>query len=47
MQFVDQTVTFWGETPCTFEETLKWIEKAGRTCYNSLDRINETSYNSS
>jgi len=46
MEFVNQEVIFWGETPYTFEETLKWIEKAGRTCYDSLDRITDTSYNS-
>lgn len=44
MEMLGQRCIMWGETPYTFEDTLKWIEKAGRTCYNSLDKMTETSY---
>lgn len=43
MQFVQPKCTPWGETPYDFEGSLKWIEKAGRVCYDSLHRMTDTS----
>lgn len=33
----------WGECPTTLDEAILWIEKAGRTCYRSEDKIVEGS----
>lgn len=44
MEMLGQRCVFWGETPYSFDETLKWIEKAGRTCYDSLEKITPDSY---
>jgi len=35
MQLVDQSVNVWGECPTDTQEAKLWIERAGRTCYNS------------
>ena len=35
MQLVDQQVEVWGECPSVPFEAKLWIERAGRTCYNS------------
>lgn len=35
MQLVDQSVNVWGECPTDIQEAKLWIERAGRTCYNS------------
>ena len=35
MKLVDQSVKVWGECPTDITEAKLWIERAGRTCYNS------------
>lgn len=35
MNLVDQEVIVWGECPADLLQAKLWIEKAGRTCYNS------------
>lgn len=35
MKLVDQSVKVWGECPTDIYEAKLWIERAGRTCYNS------------
>ncbi len=35
MKLVDQSVEVWGECPTDITEAKLWIERAGRTCYNS------------
>ena len=35
MKLVDQSVKVWGECPTGITEAKLWIERAGRTCYNS------------
>lgn len=35
MKLVDQEVDVWGECPSDLFEAMRWIERAGRTCYNS------------
>lgn len=35
MKLVDQSVKVWGECPTDIFEAKLWIERAGRTCYNS------------
>ncbi len=39
MKLIEQSVDVWGEAPLDFSDSLEWIERAGRTCYNSLDKI--------
>lgn len=43
MNFKDQSSSVWGETPTDKEEAILWIERAGRTCYRSEDKIVEGS----
>ncbi len=43
MQLVKQTSKVWGECPSAFNESILWIEKAGRVCYRSEDKIVEGS----
>ena len=43
MKLKDQCSKLWGETPYTKEESILWIEKAGRVCYRSEDKIIEGS----
>lgn len=43
MKLIDQCSRLWGETPYTKEEAILWIEKAGRVCYRSEDKIIEGS----
>lgn len=35
MKIVEQSVNVWGECPNNIQEAKLWIERAGRTCYNS------------
>jgi len=35
MKIVEQSVNIWGECPTDTYEAKLWIERAGRTCYNS------------
>ncbi len=43
MKLIDQSATVWGQTPCDIEESILWIERAGRVCYRSEDKIVEGS----
>ena len=43
MQLIEQEATVLGECPSDIEEAILWIEKAGRVCYKSEDRIIEGS----
>ena len=47
INMIDHKVTPWGEVPTVGDNTdwLRWIEKAGRTCYKSDHKISDTSYN--
>lgn len=44
MEFVDQKVEYLGLAPSNEEDILRMIEKAGRTCYKSEDKITPESY---
>lgn len=39
MEIIKQKATVWGDCPLCFNQALKRIEKAGRQCYQSLDKI--------
>ena len=39
MKIVEQSCKVWGECPDNREEAILWIEKAGRNCYKSHDKI--------
>ena len=39
MNLINQSAIIWGEAPCDKEKAIKWIEKGGRTCYRSEDKI--------
>lgn len=39
MKIVNPIVNMWGYVPLDLDSTLKRIEEAGRTCYNSIDKI--------
>ena len=39
MKIIKQSSDVWGETPYTIAESILWIERAGRTCYRSEDKI--------
>jgi len=43
MEIIKPRVEHFAETPTDLDGCLKLIEKCGRTCYNSLDKITETS----
>jgi len=43
MNLIEQSSKVWGETPYTKEESVSWIERAGRVCYRSEDKIVEGS----
>jgi thymidylate synthase (FAD) len=43
MKIVKPSVEFFGAVPTDYENALKFIEMAGRTCYRSEDRITTTS----
>ena len=43
MEIVPHSAKVWGLCPLDQDETLRWIEKAARTCYNSRDKITENS----
>jgi len=44
MQIKEQYHSIWGVPPTEFVPAMKWIEKAGRTCYDSRDKITEDSW---
>jgi len=39
MKIAEQSAQVWGETPLQFQPALERIERAGRQCYQSLDKI--------
>lgn len=39
MKLIEQSHKIWGIVPTEFDKAIEWIEKAGRTCYDSLDKI--------
>lgn len=43
MNIITQKVTTWGYCPNTLSETIKWIERAARVCYQSQDKIDDNS----
>ena len=43
MKLTDPEVSIWGEIPLDLDSTLTWIERAGRTCYDSLCKIKDGS----
>lgn len=43
MKIVTPKTEVWGECPTDMNEAILWIEKAGRTCYRSEDKIIEGS----
>ncbi len=43
MKLINQSSEIWGQCPTSLNEAILWIEKAGRVCYRSEDRIIEGS----
>jgi len=43
MELIKQSHKIWGRCPSDVQEALKWIERAGRICYASEDKITEDS----
>jgi len=43
MKIIKPSVEFYGVVPTDYENALKFIEKAGRTCYKSEDKITDDS----
>lgn len=43
MKIIKPSVEFFGEVPTDYDNSLKFIEMAGRTCYKSEDKITEDS----
>jgi thymidylate synthase (FAD) len=43
MKLKDQSSNIWGQTPSDSKDAILWIERAGRTCYRSEDKIVEGS----
>ena len=43
MKLIEQSHEIWGETPVLLNESISWIERAGRVCYRSEDKIVEGS----
>jgi len=43
MKIIKPSVEFYGPVPTDYENALKFIEKAGRTCYKSEDKITDDS----
>ena len=43
MKLIEQSSEVWGECPTNKEEGILWIERAGRVCYRSEDKIIEGS----
>ena len=43
MQLIEQGANVWGECPSGANDAILWVEKAGRTCYRSEDKIIEGS----
>jgi thymidylate synthase (FAD) len=39
MKLIDQQIDIWGETPYNKDDAVLWIERAGRICYRSEDKI--------
>ncbi len=43
MKLLTQKSEIWGECPTTLDDAIRWIERAGRICYRSEDKIIEGS----
>jgi len=43
MELIKQSHKIWGRCPSDVQNALKWIERAGRVCYASEDKITENS----
>ena len=43
MQLTEQSTILWGQTPHNPKQMCRWMEKAGRTCYKSEDKITQGS----
>ena len=43
MKIIKPSVEFFGSVPTDYENTLRFIEMAGRTCYKSEDKITDSS----
>ncbi len=43
MKLIKPSVEFFGAVPTDYDSVIKFIEKAGRTCYKSEDKITEDS----
>jgi thymidylate synthase (FAD) len=43
MELIKQSHKIWGRCPSDMQGALKWIERAGRVCYASEDKITEDS----
>lgn len=39
MKITKQHSNIWGECPTDLQDSYEWMERAGRVCYNSMDRI--------
>jgi len=39
MKITKQYYNIWGECPTDLQDSYEWMERAGRVCYNSMDRI--------
>lgn len=39
MELIDQSHKIWGISPSTYDEAMLWVERAARTCYNSIFKI--------
>lgn len=44
IKVIKQSHEIWGECPTDFVEAMKWIERAGRICWQSEEKITEDSY---
>ena len=43
MKIIEQSSNIWGECPAGKDEAILWVERAGRICYRSEDKIVEGS----
>lgn len=43
MEIVERSSTIWGECPTDYDTSVLWLEKGGRICYRSEDKIHEGS----
>lgn len=44
MRLINQSVEQWGACPSDLIGTMRWLERCGRVCYKSEDKITEDSY---